>query len=172
MFKALKNRLFQLVAGLAFAAALMMSAGPAEAYTCACYCNPLYPNLCTTYTVDLLPSATWCGANPSPGANEILIYTNTNYYASYASGPSAPYCQRINVAGGGVSASNLATYDLNGPSFHIQSVWLGSNTTAAFYSGTGGSGSSHGLYGNGLYYENDMATHWGWFPASAIFNHL
>jgi hypothetical protein len=165
------NRLYQFIAALAFAASLSLSAGPAQAYTCACYCNPLIPNQCTTYTVDLLPNATWCGANPSPGQYDVLIYTNPNYYASYSSGPSAPYCQRIHLPGG-EAVSDLSVYDLNGPSWHISSVWLGSNTTAAFYSGTGGSGSSHGLYWNSNYYENDMATHWGWNPASVVLNRI
>ena len=166
------KRLYQFIAALAFAAALLLASKPVQAYYCIVW-NPI-TNSCSQYSVDLLPNATWCGANPSPAANEVLLYMGTNYYAPYASSATAAYCQRV-VVNSSFQVGNTQLYDLNGPSNWIQSVWLGTSVGVGFWSGSF-SGTYKGLCGHVSgsctatpYYENDMHAHWGFYPGSLAF---
>lgn len=164
MMKTLAKALMGLVLGLSL---VTLVQGPAQAYTCASW-DPLH-YVCGLYTVDLLPNASWCGANPSPAANQVILYTMVNYQAPGASDNTYyPYCQIITV---GVSNQNvpvLANYNMNGPTHYIASFWMGTNVQGVFYSAANYTGFTQTIgYGG---YNNDTNYYWGYYPASYSFH--
>lgn len=155
----IRNLILGLVLGLGIVALVQ---GPAQAYTCSAY-DPLF-GTCIQYTVDLLPNAAWCGANPAPAANQILLFTSTNYTATTASSYINPLCQVITVGASNLSVSNLSTYDMNGPSYWIKSIWAGTDVQGLFYRyNSFGAPSTLINYGG---YTSDTQYFWGYNPSS------
>jgi hypothetical protein len=169
----MKKFLSRLVMTAAFALALAAVAPNANAY----YCAQWDPTglTCLLYSVDLIPNASWCGANPSPASNEVLIYMTTNYTAGSQSTPTNALCQRV-VVNSSFQVSNLQNYNLDGPQQHIQSIWLGHNVFVAMWSGNFVN-NYHYLcgYNNGgscpssFYYNADIHGNWGFYPQSLAF---
>lgn len=154
MFKNIKNAILGVTLALGL---VMLVQGPAQAYSCVQYVG----GFCATYSVDLLPNAYWCNGSPSPGPREAILYVQTNY--------GTTYCQVVPVAvGAQLPITNLSAYDLDGPSWNIQSIWLGSNLSGYFWNNNG-YGGSYKLLGTPVgypYYENSVTARWGWSISS------
>lgn len=155
------NKIKKLLMGLVLGLGLVtMCQGPAQAYVCVQWDITLN---CLRYSVDLLPNARWCNGNPTPGAREATIYIETNY------ADVNHWCQVVPVAvGAQLPITNLSAYDLDGPSWNIQSIWLGSNLSGYFWNNNG-YGGSYKLLGTPVgypYYENSVTARWGWSISS------
>jgi len=169
----MKNFLRRLILAAAFVLALVAVTPNAQAYTCLQY-DPT-GIFCIQWSVDLIPHATWCGANPVPASNEVLIFTQINFAAGTASSASNPLCQRVQVTSA-FQVSNLQNYDLDGVQYHIQSVDLGHNVFMGLWSGNF-SGTYNLLCGynnggscpNSLYFQSDIHQNWGYYPQSFAF---
>ncbi len=160
------KRLYQLVAALALFVAILGIARPAQAYYCMQW-DPLHIS-CLGYSVDLLPNARWCGNNPSPGVNEVIVYTKTGWDSSANAWDAHSWCQIITVPTTGTEIiPHLSTYNYNWQ-YHVASWWAGSNVQIGFWSG-----SFNGTYLpfniNAPYvqtYEGNTSADWGFYPES------
>ncbi len=165
------KRLYQLVAALALFAVTLGIARPAQAYYCQQW-DPLGIS-CLVYSVDLLPNARWCGDNPSPGANEVIVYTKANWDSSSNGWDAHAWCQIISVVSTTAQTiAHLSGYDYNGPSYRVVSWWAGSNVMSGFWSGTF-SGNYRAFNTTAPYaqkWDGNTGSDWGWYPESVAFS--
>lgn len=125
----------------------------ADAFQCLYW----YGNQCVYWSADLLPNAQWCGSNPVPTRNQVVLYTSTNEVSSQ-------YCQIVTIGYSNYGVSSLRDYGMYGYSWYVQSIVQGTNVRGWYYSDQNYSGQSHfedwGLGTTDTYHG------YGFYPAS------
>lgn len=113
-----------LVVGLLAAIFTFAAPRTADAYQCLYY----YKNQCVYYSADLLPGAQWCGSDPTPTQNQVVLYTSKNEVTS-------EFCQILEVGKYNTHVTSLSSYGMCGPSWFIQSIVQGTNVVGWYFQG-------------------------------------